>query len=104
MYAIFEDGGKQYKVNEGDTLLLETREMPEGEKTLTLDQVLMIGEGAEAKIGQPWVSGASVSATILQDLKTPKVVGAKFKRRKGYRRIFGHRQQMLRVRIDKINA
>lgn len=104
MYAIFEDGGKQYKVAEGDMLLLETRELTEGQKSLTLDQVLMIGEGADAKIGQPWLSGASVSATVVQELKTPKVVGAKFKRRKGYKRIFGHRQQMLRVRIDKINA
>ena len=104
MYAIFEDGGKQYKVAEGDTVLLETRERAEGDNALTLDQVLMVGEGADAKIGQPWISGASVSATILEDFKTPKITGAKFKRRKGYRRMFGHRQQMLRVRIDKINA
>ena len=104
MYAIVEDGGKQYKVSEGDTLLLERRDLDEGQKQITLDQVLMVGEGADAKIGAPTVAGASVTAAVVDELKTPKITGIKFKRRKGYMRKFGHRQQMLKVHIDKINA
>ena len=104
MYAIFEDGGKQYKVSEGDHLLVETRELPEGASEITFDKVLMVGEGDSARVGTPWVEGATVSARIVAALKTPKVTGIKFERRKGYMRKLGHRQQMLRVEIEKINA
>ena len=104
MYAIFEDGGKQYKVTEGDALLIERQELEEGQTEVTFDKVLMVGEGSEAKIGTPWVAGASITAKVTQELKTPKVVGIKFKRRKGYMKKFGHRQQMLKVAIEKINA
>jgi|GEM_PF-160243 len=104
VYAIFEDGGKQYKVSEGDDLLIERRDLDDGQKEITFDKVLMVGEGADAKIGAPWVEGATVTATLTEQLKTPKVVGVKFKRRKGYMKRFGHRQQMFRVSIDKINA
>jgi large subunit ribosomal protein L21 len=64
----------------------------------------MVGEGEEARVGTPWVKGASVTAKVTEELKTPKVVGVKLKRRKGYLRKFGHRQRMLKVAIDKINA
>ena len=104
MYAVIEDGGKQYKVSEGDALLVERRDLPEGTTDLTFDNVLMVGEGADARVGTPRVEGASVSASILEELKTPKVTGVKFNRRKGYKLKFGHRQQMLKVRIEKINA
>lgn len=104
MYAIFEDGGKQYKVSEGDRLLVELHDLPEGANTVTFDKVLMLGEGASARIGAPWVNGASVSATVIEELKTPKVFGIKFSRRKGYRLKFGHRQRVLKVTIDKING
>lgn len=104
MYAVIEDGGKQYKVSEGDMLLIERRDLDDDQRTLTLDRVMMVGAGQEAKIGTPWVDGASVSAKIITELKTPKVTGVKFKRRKGYRKTFGHRQQMLKIQIDKINA
>jgi large subunit ribosomal protein L21 len=104
VYAIFEDGGKQYKVGEGDTVLIERRDLSEGQSKITFDRVLMVGEGHDVHIGMPWVEGASVAATVTEELKTPKVVGIKFKRRKGYMRKFGHRQQMLKVAIDKINA
>lgn len=103
MYAIFEDGGKQYKVTEGDALLIERRDLDEGQTEITFDKVLMVGEGEDARIGTPWVEGASVTAKVTEALKTPKVVGVKFRRRKGYMRKFGHRQQMLKVAIDKIN-
>lgn len=104
MYAVIEDGGKQYKVSEGDVLLLERKDLDDGQTELTLDQVLLVGAEAQTQIGTPLVEGASVTATVLQELKTPKVTGVKFKRRKGYIRMFGHRQRMLKVRIDKINA
>ena len=102
MYAIFEDGGKQYKVSQGDNLLVEIREQPGAQ--IKFDKVLMVGEGASARIGAPYVAGASVSATVAEELKMPKVTGIKFRRRKGYKKKFGHRQRMLRVTIDSINA
>ncbi|MFO0837783.1 MAG: 50S ribosomal protein L21 [Phycisphaerae bacterium] len=104
MYAIFEDGGKQYKVSQGDALLVELRDLAEGQTDLKFDRVLLVGEGQSARIGQPWVAGASVGATILEEIKAPKVVGIKFRRRKGYKKKFGHRQRMLKVRIDSING
>ncbi len=104
MYAIFEDGGKQYRVQEGDLLLVERTDRVGDDQRLTFENVLMVGEGAEARIGTPFVEGARVSATVVQELKMPKVIGIKFKRRKGYMKKFGHRQRMLKVRIDKIEA
>ena len=62
MYAIFEDGGKQYKVSQGDNLLIELHDLPEGSADITFDKVLMVGEGESARIGTPWVAGASVTA------------------------------------------
>src|SRR5215470_15084135 len=102
MYAIIEDGGKQYKVSQGDNLLVEIRE--EAGSQITFDKVLMVGEGEKARVGTPYLAGASVSATVAEELKTPKVTGIKFRRRKGYKKKFGHRQRMLRVTIDSINA
>lgn len=104
MYAIFEDGGRQYKVSEGDHLLVDLRDNPSGVMTIKFDHVLMLGEGAAAKIGSPFVRGASVSATVLEEMKMDKVTGIKFSRRKGYRKKWGHRQNMLRVQIDKISG
>jgi large subunit ribosomal protein L21 len=104
VYAVFEDGGKQYKVSEGDALLIERRDLDQGQAEITFDKVLMVGEGQDARIGTPWVKGASVTAKVTEELKTPKVVGVKFKRRKGYMKRFGHRQQMLKVAIEKIEA
>jgi len=104
VYAIFEDGGKQYKVSEGDTLLIERRDLPEGQNEITFDKVLLVGGGQEAHVGTPWVDGATVTARVTEELKTPKVVGIKFKRRKGYMRKFGHRQRMLKVAIEKIQV
>lgn len=104
MYAIFEDGGKQYKVSEGDSLLVETRELADGAKEVVFDKVLMVGEGEKAKVGAPWVSGASVTANLVAELKTAKVTGIKFSRRKGYRKKWGHRQQMMRVQVAAIKA
>lgn len=104
MYAIIQDGAHQYKVNEGDTLDVQLHELDEDQKTLVFDQVLMVGEGSESKIGQPFVEGAKVTATIDGEIKGDKIVIMKMRRRKGYRRKQGHRQRYLRVKIDKIEA
>lgn len=103
MYAIFEDGGKQYKVSPGDALLIERRDLAEGQTEITFPHVLMLGDGADATIGTPHVAGASVTARLTQELKTPKVVTIKHRRRKGYKLKKGHRQSMLRVEIAAIN-
>jgi large subunit ribosomal protein L21 len=103
VYAIFEDGGKQYKVSTGDMVLIEQRDLPEGDRDITFDRVLMLGEGADAQIGTPWVEGATVSGKVVEQLKMPKIEGIKFKRRKGYLRRWGHRQRMLKVEIGAIN-
>ncbi|MFH1747910.1 MAG: 50S ribosomal protein L21 [Planctomycetota bacterium] len=104
MYAIFEDGGKQYKVNSGDKLLIERKDLDEGQSELTFEKVLMVGEGADVRIGTPWVDGATVSAKVLEEIKLPKVIGIKFRRRKGSRSKWGHRQKALKVEIGAINA
>lgn len=104
MYAIIEDGGKQYRVSEGDALLIERRELPEGQTEIVFDTVLMVGQGADVRIGTPHVSGARVTARLEQEIKLPKVVGILFRRRKGLKKKFGHRQRALKVRIEKIHA
>jgi len=104
VYAIFEDGGKQYKVSTGDMLLIERRDLPEGQTEVSFDKVLMVGEGEQARVGTPWVAGASVAARVVEELKTPKVRGINFKRRKGHATHWGHRQKMLKVEIGTINA
>lgn len=104
MYAIIEDGGKQYKVSSGDMLLIELKDLPENQTEITFDKVLLVGEGAEPRIGQPWVEGATVSARVVEQIKTPKVRGVKFARRKGLYKRWGHRQKMLKVEIGEISA
>lgn len=104
MYAIFEDGGKQYKVSQGDKLFIERKELVEGQTEVVFDRVLAVGEGESAKIGTPWVAGASVVAKVIEEVKLPKVVGFKFRRRKGYMKKWGHRQRALLVQIERINA
>ncbi len=104
MYAIFEDGGKQYKVSEGDRLLVERRDLAEDQSEITFDKVLMLGEGAAAQVGTPWVAGATVAAKVVEEMKLPKVVGMKFRRRKGLATKWGHRQRALLLQISAIKA
>ncbi len=103
MYAIVEDGGKQYRVEPGQTLFLELHNLSEGTPTLTLDRVLMIG-GETCRIGQPLVPGARVTARVVGEVKAPKLFITKFRRRKGYRLRQGHRQRHLKVTIDAIEG
>lgn len=104
MYAIFEDGGRQYKASPGDKLYVDVRELPEGQDTLEFDQVLAVGEGENARIGQPLLAGAKVIAKVVRPTKGPKIDVIKFRRRKNYRRKQGHRQNHLEVTISEIVA
>lgn len=103
MYAIIEEGGRQHKVTTGDRLRID-RPVVEGEKTLTLDRVLLVANDGNVRVGQPLVSGATVTAEVLGVVKGKKLVLQKYKRRKGYSRKQGHRQQYTEVRISAINA
>ena len=97
MYAIIATGGKQYKVEEGQTIRVEKLGVEAGSK-FTFDQVLLVGGG------EPTVDGASVEATVVGDGKAKKVIVYKYKRKTGYHKKNGHRQQYTEVKIDKINA
>jgi large subunit ribosomal protein L21 len=103
MYAIIEEGGKQFKVTSGDTIQVDRA--PEGDaKSLTFDRVLLVGGEGQPKIGAPLVAGATVTADVLGPVKGPKVVSVKYKRRKGYHKKIGHRQQYTSVKITGINV
>ncbi|MCR5793288.1 MAG: 50S ribosomal protein L21 [Lachnospiraceae bacterium] len=102
MYAIIATGGKQYKVAEGDIIKVEKLGVEAGE-TVTFDQVLAVSDG-ELKVGNPTVDGASVSASVVKEGKGKKVIVYKYKRKTGYHKKNGHRQQFTQVKIEKINA
>ena len=103
MYAVFRTGGKQYRAAKGDVLRLEKIEADEG-ATVTFDEVLLIGEGADVKVGDPLLSGSSVSGKVLSQGKTKKVNVVKFKRRQNYLRQGSHRQFFTEVEITDIGA
>jgi large subunit ribosomal protein L21 len=103
MYAIVTDGSRQLKVEEGQVLDVDYRDVAEGE-TITFDRVLAIGGCDSLKIGQPLVSGASVTAEVLGPTQGPKLFVQKFRRRKNSRRRTGHRQLHTQVRISKVTA
>ena len=102
MYAIIEDSGQQFKVQKGDVIDVDVREVADGQEQLEFDRVLMVGDGADAKIGTPLVEGAKVIAKLEGRVAGEKIHVIKFKRRTTYRRKTGHRQKYLRVMIDEI--
>jgi large subunit ribosomal protein L21 len=102
MYAVFRTGGKQYRAAKGDVLRLEKIEADEG-ATVTFDEVLLIGEGADVKVGDPVLAGSSVSGKVLSQGKTKKVNVVKFKRRQNYLRQGSHRQFYTEVEITDIS-
>lgn len=104
MYAIIEDGSRQYRVGVGDTIEVDRRDLPEGQDTIDFDRVMVVGQGSDIKIGQPFVPSASVRATVEGEVKAPKLDVVKFKRRKGYKVKQGHRQKYLRVTVSEINV
>ena len=102
MYAVIKTGGKQYKVSEGDLLKVEKLEGAVGD-SIEFDEVLMVG-GAEVKIGTPLVPGAKVKAQIVEQGKDKKVLVFHSKRTKGYRKTYGHRQPLTRLKVTGIQA
>jgi large subunit ribosomal protein L21 len=103
MYAVFRSGGKQYRAAQGDVLRLEKIEAEEG-STVQFDDVLLVGEGADIKVGTPLLSGTSVSAKVVRQGKSKKVSVVKFKRRQNYLRQGSHRQFFTEVEITSIGA
>ena len=103
MYAIIEEGGRQYKVTSGDTILID-REAKEGEKSIKFDRVLMVAGEGSPKIGLPTIANATVSADVVGETKGQKIDIQKYRRRKGFHKKIGHRQRYLRVKITGINV
>jgi large subunit ribosomal protein L21 len=107
VYAIIEDGSRQLRVRKDERIRVDVRDFEEGAKVVVFDRVLMIGDEAvsgSAKIGQPWVEGARVTARINGEVLGDKIVVMKAKRRKGYRLKQGHRQAHLDVTIEAIEG
>lgn len=109
MYAVIEDSGTQIKVAKGDVIKVDIRDLPEDAVSVTFDKVLLVADEAAAdaaatKIGEPYLTGATVVADILEQGRDDKVEIWKRKRRKGYTRHRGHRQDYLQVKITDIKA
>ena len=102
MQAIFVTGGKQYKVSEGDEIFVEKLDF-EGE-TVEFDNVLMTIDGDDVKVGAPKVEGAKVTAKLVKNGKSKKIMVFKFKAKKNYRRRQGHRQPYTKLQIEKISV
>ena len=102
MYAIIATGGKQYKVSEGDVIMVEKLDVETG-SDVTFDQVLAVG-GDKLVVGSPLVDKATVTGKVLDQTKGKKVIVYKYKRKSGYHKKNGHRQLFTKVKIDKINA
>lgn len=103
MYAVILSGGKQYRVQEGDTLKLESLPVEVGE-TVNFDKILLIGEGEKVSLGRPYLDGGSVSATVLANGRHKKIQIVKFRRRKHHEKWQGHRQNYTEVKITQIKA
>ena len=103
MYAVFRTGGKQYRASKGDRLRVERLAGNEGD-TVEFDQVLLVGEGAKVKLGTPLVSGSKVKAKVTAQGKGKKVDVLKFKRRKNYMRLKGHRQLFTEIEVTGITG
>ena len=103
MYAIIKTGGKQYKIAEGDEVIIEKLEVAEGDK-VTFEEVLTIVDGENVKVGQPVVEGAKVTGSVVKNGKGPKIRIFKYKHKTNYRRRQGHRQPFTKVKIEKIEG
>jgi large subunit ribosomal protein L21 len=103
MYAVLETGSKQYRVKSGDTLVVERLNVEAGQ-AVTFDKILMVNNDGDLKIGAPTLDSASVVADVLEHKRGPKVLSFKKRRRKGYQKTIGHRQEQTVVRIKEINA
>jgi large subunit ribosomal protein L21 len=102
-YAIVEDGGKQYKAVEGETIEVDRFASEVGDQ-VDLERVLLIADGDEVKVGTPLLEGAKVQATVVSQIKGPKVVVFKYKPKKRYRVKTGHRQRYTQLKIEAIQS
>ena len=103
MYAVFRTGGKQYRASAGDRLRVETLDAAVGD-VVDFDQVLMVGEGADVKVGAPLVKGGKVQGKVVAQGRDDKITIIKFKRRAHYQRVHGHRQHFTEVEITSISG
>lgn len=103
MYAVFRTGGKQYRASEGDRLRVERLDANVGD-SVEFDQVLLVGEGSDVKVGKPLLAGGKVGAKVLAQGRADKVTIIKFKRRAHYKRKRGHRQLYTEVQITSISG
>jgi large subunit ribosomal protein L21 len=103
MYAVIKTGGKQYRVHEGDILMVEKLDAAEG-ASVSFNEVLALSDDAGLRIGTPMVEGASVEAKVLGQGKGKKIIVFKYKPKKNYRKKQGHRQPYTKVQITKING
>jgi large subunit ribosomal protein L21 len=103
VYAIIKTGGRQFRVAEGDTIDVDLLDVDSG-KTTTFGEVLMLADGKDVTHGNPLVSGAKVTAEVLEQRKDKKVIAFKYRRRKGYHRTVGHRRKLTRVKIESISV
>ena len=101
MYAVFRTGGKQYRASEGDVLRVERLNAEVGD-TVEFDQVLLVGEGSEIRLGNPVLDGGKVEATVRSQGRGRKIDVVKFKRRQNYKRQRGHRQYFTEVEVTSI--
>ena len=103
MYAVIKTGGKQYRVQQGDVIFVEKIDS-QANDAVTFEEVLLVGDGEQTKIGAPVVAGAKVEGKVLAQVKSKKVVVYKYKAKKGERKKQGHRQPYTKVEITAINA
>ena len=103
MYAVVKTGGKQYRVTKDDTILVEKLDADEGQ-TVTLSDVMLLGDGDKVTVGNPVVANASVEAQVVNQTRGPKIIIFRRKRRKNHRRTQGHRQDLTLLKITDINT
>ena len=103
MYAVIQTGGKQYRVQQGDVIFVE-KINAQADEAVTFDEVLLVGNDGETKIGTPVVEGAKVEGKVLAQVKSKKIVVYKYKAKKNERKKQGHRQPYTKVEITAVNA
>ena len=103
MYAVIKTGGKQYRVQQGDVIFVEKIDS-QANDAVTFEEVLLVGDGEQTKVGAPVVEGAKVEGKVLAQVKSKKVVVYKYKAKKNERKKQGHRQPYTKVEITAINA
>ena len=104
MYAVIQSGGKQYRVAPGETVDLELLSNIDDDGKVEFDEVLLVSGDDGVQVGSPSIDGALVKASVVDSVRGTKIRGFKMKRRKQYRRTWGHRQNYHRVRIDEITV